>query len=69
MTILKNLIQSQIRAVVGSASVDAVLTDGKTDIQMRVKELVAEELEVYDIGLTLTDIRSRTANRRQPRSS
>ncbi|HIX93658.1 MAG TPA: FtsH protease activity modulator HflK [Firmicutes bacterium] len=57
VTILKNLIQSQIRAVVGSASVDAVLTDGKTDIQMRVKELVAEELEVYDIGLTLTDIK------------
>ena len=56
-TILKNLIQSQIRAVVGSASVDSVLTDGKTDIQMRVKELVTEELEDYDIGLTLTDIK------------
>ena len=57
VTILKNLIQSQIRAVVGSASVDAVLTDGKTDIQMRVKELVTNELAEYDIGLTLTDIK------------
>ncbi|MBQ8508743.1 MAG: FtsH protease activity modulator HflK [Clostridia bacterium] len=56
-TILKNLIQSQIRAVVGSATVDAVLTDGKTDIQIRVKELVTEILEDYDIGLTLTDIK------------
>lgn len=55
--ILKNLIQSQIRAVVGSATVDQVLTDGKTDIQMRVKELVSEILEEYDIGLTLTDIK------------
>ena len=57
VTILKNLIQSQMRAVVGSASVDAVLTDGKTDIQMRVKELVTNELAEYDIGLTLTDIK------------
>lgn len=55
--ILKNLIQSQIRAVVGSATVDQVLTDGKTDIQIRVKELVTEILEEYDIGLTLTDIK------------
>ena len=55
--ILKNLIQSQIRAVVGSASVDSVLTDGKTDIQIRVKELATEALADYDIGLTLTDIK------------
>jgi len=55
--ILKNLIQSQIRAVVGSATVDQVLTDGKTDIQIRVKELVTEILDTYDIGLTLTDIK------------
>lgn len=55
--ILKNLIQSQIRAVVGSASVDSVLTDGKTDIQIRVKELATEALAEYDIGLTLTDIK------------
>ncbi len=55
--ILKNLIQSQIRAVVGSATVDSVLTDGKTDIQIRVKELVTDILNDYDIGLTLTDIK------------
>ncbi len=60
-TILKNLIQSQIRAVVGSATVDQVLTDGKTDIQIRVKELVTEILADYDIGLTLTDIKIQDA--------
>lgn len=60
-TILKNLIQSQIRAVVGSATVDQVLTDGKTDIQIRVKELVTEILTQYDIGLTLTDIKIQDA--------
>ena len=59
--ILRNLIQSQIRNVVGSSSVDAVLTDGKEAIQMQVKELVAEILEEYDIGLTLVDVRIQDA--------
>ena len=40
--ILKNLIQSQVRNVVGSTSVDAVLTDGKADIQQQVKNLVVD---------------------------
>ena len=55
--ILRNLIQSQIRNVVGSSSVDSVLTDGKENIQMQVKELVSEILLDYDIGLTLVDVR------------
>ncbi len=59
--ILKNLIQSQIRAVVGSATVDQILTDGKTDIQIRVNELVTEILAEYDIGLTLSDIKIQDA--------
>jgi len=55
--ILRNLIQSQVRNVVGSASVDAVLTDGKENIQMQVKELVTKILAEYDIGLTLVEVR------------
>ena len=55
--ILRNLIQSQVRNVVGSSSVDAVLTSGKENIQMQVKELVTHILEEYDIGLTLVDVR------------
>ena len=55
--ILRNLIQSQVRNVVGSSNVDSVLTDGKENIQMQVKELVAEILQEYDIGLTLVDVR------------
>ena len=55
--ILRNLIQSQVRNVVGSTSVDAVLTDGKESIQMQVKELVTQILQEYDIGLTLMDVK------------
>ena len=55
--ILRNLIQSQIRNVVGSSSVDAVLTDGKESIQMQVKELVTDILQDYDVGLSLVDVK------------
>ena len=55
--ILRNLVQSQVRNVVGSAQVDNVLTVGKEEIQMRVKELVMEILTQYDIGLTLVEVR------------
>lgn len=55
--ILKNLVQSQIRNVVGSSTVDSVLTDGKTQIQSQIKDLVSVELEGYDIGLILTDVK------------
>ncbi|MBR5126729.1 MAG: FtsH protease activity modulator HflK [Oscillospiraceae bacterium] len=59
--ILRNLIQSQIRNVVGSSTVDAVLTDGKENIQMQVKTLVTQILEEYDIGLTLVDVKIQDA--------
>lgn len=55
--VLRNLIQSQVRNVVGSTKVDSVLTDGKESVQMQVKELVTEILTEYDIGLTLVDVK------------
>ena len=59
--ILRNLIQSQVRNVVGSSGVDSVLTDGKEGIQMRVKDLVTEILAEYNIGLTLVDVKIQDA--------
>ena len=59
--ILRNLIQSQVRNVVGSSTVDSVLTDGKETIQRQVKELVTGILEQYDIGLTLVDVKIQDA--------
>ena len=59
--ILRNLIQSQVRNVVGSSTVDAVLTDGKENIQRQVKELVTAILQEYEIGLTLVDVKIQDA--------
>lgn len=61
VNILRNLIQSQVRNVVGSSTVDAVLTDGKESIQMQVKEMVTQVLEEYDIGLSLVDVKIQDA--------
>ena len=59
--VLRNLIQSQVRNVVGSSTVDSVLTDGKENIQMQVKELVTQVLSEYDIGLSLVEVRIQDA--------
>ena len=59
--VLRNLIQSQVRNVVGSSTVDAALTDGKAGIQAQVKNLVAQILQEYDIGLVLVDVRIQDA--------
>lgn len=59
--VLKNLAQSQIRNVIGSTTVDSVLTNGKAEIQMRVRELITQGLEDYDIGLVLTDVKIQDA--------
>lgn len=55
--ILKNLVQSQIRNVIGSSTIDSVLTDGKAEIQSQIKDLITHVLEEYDIGLILTDVK------------
>lgn len=59
--ILKNLVQSQIRTVVGSYLVDDVLTTKKSQIQSEIKELVVDELAAYDIGITLESIKIQDA--------
>ena len=54
--ILKNIAQSKIRNVISTYRVDPILTVGKTEIQNKIKDLIMEELENYDIGLVLTNI-------------
>ena len=56
-SMLKMLIQSQIRNVVGSYEIDPILTGSKEEIQSRIKDLTFDELENYDIGLALVDIK------------
>jgi modulator of FtsH protease HflK len=55
--ILKNLLQSTVRSVVGTKSIDDVLTTGKIQIQADVKEELHQRLLENDIGVMVLDVK------------
>jgi membrane protease subunit HflK len=59
--ILKSLVQSQIRTVVGSYQVDDVLTTKKSTIQSEIKEAIYNELSKYDFGISLESVKIQDA--------
>lgn len=50
--ILKNISQSCIRTVIGSYTVDDVLTTGKNEIQAAIKTMIMERLDEQDLGIS-----------------
>ena len=54
--ILQNISQSCIRNIIGSYTVDDVLTTGKSEIQANIKDMIVEELDRQNIGLQLINI-------------
>ena len=59
--ILKNITQSRIRDIISSYKVDDILTTGKAEIQGKIKDLIVNELDIYNIGLELYDIKIQDA--------
>ncbi|MCL2813042.1 MAG: FtsH protease activity modulator HflK [Oscillospiraceae bacterium] len=59
--ILKNITQSRIRDIISSYKVDEILTTGKAEIQGKIKDLIVNELDIYNIGLELYDIKIQDA--------
>lgn len=55
--ILRNTTLSAARTVVGSATIDDVLTSGKVAIQGEIKEKLMQSLEAYDIGVQVIDVK------------
>lgn len=55
--ILKNSSLSAARSVVGSSTIDEVLTTGKVEIQSEIKERLLESMEFYDIGIQVLDVK------------
>lgn len=56
VSILRNISQACIRTVIGGYDVDSVLTTGKNEIQVKVKEMMLAKLEQHDIGLQVTNV-------------
>ncbi len=59
--ILTNIAKAAARDVIGSYDVDNVLTDGKVAIQSSIKELMAEKLAQYDIGIQILEVKIQDA--------
>lgn len=55
--VLKNILQSSVRSVVGTKLIDDVLTTGKIQIQAEVKEMLTQRLSENDIGLMVMDVK------------
>lgn len=56
LKVLQSITKSCIRTVIGSYDVDSVLTNGKNEIQSKIKQMIMEKLEKHDIGLTVVNV-------------
>lgn len=54
--VLKNIAQASIRNTVGLYDVDAVMTTGKGEIEMVVREDIIKELEKHNLGITVGNV-------------
>lgn len=54
---LRNSASSSIRAVIGSEKLDYAITDGKTVIQDKVRELLVDLQNKYNTGIQIIDIK------------
>jgi len=59
--ILKNIAQAAARDVMGSKTVDDVLTTGKVSIQTEIKEIMVDRLDYYDIGIQILEVKIQDA--------
>lgn len=55
--VLRNLLMSSVRSVVGTKSIDDALVTGKYEIQNEVQDMLMEKLAVNDIGVQILDVK------------
>lgn len=55
--ILRDMLMSSVRSVVGMKKIDDTLTTGKVEIQSEVQELLMSKLEANDIGVHIIDVK------------
>ncbi len=55
--VLRNMLMSSVRSVVGMHEIDEVLTTGKVAIQTEVKDILREKLKETDIGVQVVDVK------------
>lgn len=59
---LAEVSESAIREIVGTSTLDFVLTEGRADISQRTKDLIQATLDAYGTGLRVTSVNLQDAN-------
>jgi membrane protease subunit HflK len=60
-TTLKQVAESTIRSVIGKSKLDFVLTEGRSEIAQRQKEVMQQILDSYDIGIQVVGVEMQPA--------
>ncbi len=55
--VLYNATSAALRGVIGSTSIDEVLTDQRPEVEAQVFENLVELLEIYQIGVSIQDVK------------
>lgn len=55
--ILHSATSSAIRSIIGSSTIDAALTEGKSEIEMETRDLLVSLLDKYDIGVSILGVK------------
>ena len=56
VTVLYNAVSSALRGIVGSVSVDDVLTDGRAEIMNDVRDLLTQLVDEYELGISIVNV-------------
>jgi len=56
-TMLYNATSAALRGVIGNSTIDSALTDGKAEIEQRVREQLTTLVSSYEIGIEIVDVK------------
>lgn len=55
--VLRSIMESSVRDIIGKSVMDYVLTDGRTEIASKTRELMQEILNEYETGLLISELK------------
>lgn len=55
--LLHSATSSAIRSIIGNSKIDAALTDGKSEIESKTRELLSQLMEKYDVGISILGVK------------
>lgn len=55
--LLHHATSSSIRSIIGSSTIDEALTDGKSEIEQKTRDLLVSVVENYDIGVSILAVK------------